>query len=1043
MSPALVAVVLGLSASAPAESADAPTLRYDQFRKKIEFEAEERREAQIAGLQRLLELDPDPGEVPDLRFRLAELYFETSRFYFFRSQELQGQATLNNSTGEPELSPGDRARLEELEAKRQRWVQQALEEYQGIRRDYPRYTRLPEVLFALGQSYWNLGKFQESVDVYAELIRKHPDSPLISEAWLAFGEFYFDQRDVNRALKSYQKAAEDRRSRVYGFALYKQAWCYYNRSEWRPALKKFRATVLYSQVASELSGENKIALGREAQRDYVRTYQHVGSSAQASAAFAELLGVDSCTEGRCKKLLESLADLWMESGNFDESAALYRQLIAMDTTDSRNILRQGKVVDLVSRGGSKRRVIAESKKLVAMMKELAGNASPELRQEAELVAEGTLRRLAQVWNKESRKTRSKTTRGYALTMYEDYLALFPDSEAAYELRFQLADIYFKMERFDAAATAYEKTVLADPDGKYVVDAANDNILAVEEHLRDLAVKPPSDTTDPQELHPQKRRLLEACDRYVKYVPPEKAEQLTIVKFKAAKVLYEYNRFDEAVARFEHIVKAHPDSDQAEPAANLVIDVHNLKEDWQALYRSASAYLASSQLVERRPKLRTDLQRYAQFAKFKLVQSLEKDVKDGRRDLNEVAKAYQEFYEEFPGSENADKALFNASVAWDKSGSKEQADLLRQRLLEEYPNSPLRVDVAYYLARQHEERTEFLLAARGYAGFAKKYPQDERARDALYNAAAFYSGTGRVRTAAKLRLRYLEIYGKTSGAEAEGADIYWTVATELERSGRIKIAADRYKDFVKAYPRDERVWDAMWHEARLRTRMRQIGAARRLEGEIERRYRIASRRGEAPASARRWMAQLRLRELQDEYRDYRNERVRAPSLRNPAPFQKSLRTKARMRDGLVRGYTDVVTEYSDAEATVQALLRIAQAWDVFVDAVVGLPCPRGIPRDACELVQQSLNETAAPARSAAVEAYRVCAQKSREVRVYSDAAKTCVSTLEERGVTVARVEPVVPITLGRSIWMPPTRGPMLRFGDRPTPVAPDRVAEVSP
>jgi aromatic ring-cleaving dioxygenase len=52
-------------------------------------------------------------------------------------------------------------------------------------------------------------------------------------------------------------------------------------------------------------------------------------------------------------------------------------------------------------------------------------------------------------------------------------------------------------------------------------------------------------------------------------------------------------------------------------------------------------------------------------------------------LRQVATAYQSFYEEFPKSENADKALFNASVAWDKVGEKQQANRLREKLVKEF------------------------------------------------------------------------------------------------------------------------------------------------------------------------------------------------------------------------------------------------------------------------------------------------------------------------------------------------------------------------
>ncbi|CAN0589512.1 unnamed protein product, partial [Laminaria digitata] len=201
--------------------------------------------------------------VPDLKFRLAELFYEKSRFYFFRGQEANDQSIRATSDNQKsQLVEDEKQNMRESKV----WLTKAMDIYRELRERFPKYKRTPEVLFALGQSYWNEGRYQDSINVYRDLIVGFRDSPLVAEAWIAFGEYYFSEGDVNRALKSYQKAAADKRSRVYGFALYKQAWCYYNMSEWKEALRKFKATVFYSQLAEQLSGENKFALGREAQK---------------------------------------------------------------------------------------------------------------------------------------------------------------------------------------------------------------------------------------------------------------------------------------------------------------------------------------------------------------------------------------------------------------------------------------------------------------------------------------------------------------------------------------------------------------------------------------------------------------------------------------------------------------------------------------------------------------------------------------------------------------------------------------------------------
>jgi hypothetical protein len=83
-------------------TAGGPTLKYEQFRRAIENKVAEKREEQIAGIKRLIDLGPPLEEVPDLKFRLAELYFEKSRHFFFEAQRSEDKALQSKNPGEKE-----------------------------------------------------------------------------------------------------------------------------------------------------------------------------------------------------------------------------------------------------------------------------------------------------------------------------------------------------------------------------------------------------------------------------------------------------------------------------------------------------------------------------------------------------------------------------------------------------------------------------------------------------------------------------------------------------------------------------------------------------------------------------------------------------------------------------------------------------------------------------------------------------------------------------------------------------------------------------
>ena len=985
-------------------TAGGPQLEYEKFRKRVELKVAKTRDKQIEGLTRLLSLEKSASpDAPNLKFRLAELYYEKSRYYFIRSQENDDAILRARSEAEKQ-----RLKQNKISAQKQsdRWNEEALNLYADIRQNHPSYERMPEVLFALGQSYWSRGQQDEALSPYADLIRNYPKDSLVPEAWVAFGEYYFDKGNIFKALKSYDKAAQNKRSRVYGFALYKQGWCYFNLAEWQEALNKFETTVLFSQLSELLSGENKIALGREAQRDWVKAYSHIGDAKNASTRIATLLDLQQCT-GRCLLLLEKLADLWLQEGFFKKASYLYAQLIDAEPKAIRNAIRQARVVELTDRTGDKKRASLESQKLVEVLLETRqliktvdqsklSVAKSDL-EEAELVSETSLRRLAQQWNNEGRKTRNYDTLGLARVIYEDYLRLFPNQKYAYGMRFQLADLYYKIEDYAKSAQMYKATIDAKPDGEHMAAAANDYILALELHIESSGVEPPeadSEDLSPKKLQPDYKRLVEACDLYTQKVSNDKADKLVAVKLKAARVYYDHSQFDEAIRRFEEVVSKHPKSPQAEVASNLVVDVYNLKKDWKSLLTTVRKYLSNQALLQGRPKLRQELRGFGEYASFSLVKQLEDDVKKNSGDLRLVARAYEDFYKEFPRSENADKALFNASVAWDRTGHKERAAKLRSKLLADFPKSALRVDVAYYVAKQHEERTEYLKAASTFRAFSSRYPKDQRAKDALYNASVFYAGTGKYVTAANLRKKYLELYGSKRTRSKDVATVKFAIAKDLESARRWRSAVDAYADFVKSYRVTEQGFEAWWSEINIRAkklgqRTKSDELAKKLLGTV-RWMRRSGRK--VPDNAVLYASLVAFKELDEDFREYSRMRLVTPSIRNPTPFRRSLKDKARSRDRLIAKYKKIVEEYKQAESSVASLYQIARSWDIFSGSLMAVPCPRGLTAQLCSDVKKQVQELAAPAHNNAVEAYKVCVLESNKLEVFTDYSQKCLQRL---------------------------------------------------
>ena len=145
-------------------------------------------------------------------------------------------------------------------------------------------------------------------------------------------------------------------------------------------------------------------------------------------------------------------------------------------------------------------------------------------------------------------------------------------------------------------------------------AAYDSVYAWDEVVRraeehgELKGESSTDLTKKLPIPPVKKELLDAAERYLKYLP--KGEKRVEVAYKAARIYYEYHRYDEAVFRFSEIALSYPDykfdnGDRAgEIAANLVLDSYNGLGNYQKVNEWARRFYANDKLAT--GKFREDL-----------------------------------------------------------------------------------------------------------------------------------------------------------------------------------------------------------------------------------------------------------------------------------------------------------------------------------------------------------------------------------------------------------------------------------------------------
>src|SRR5512138_2067304 len=227
-----------------------PALAFEQFRKAVEVQVSDKRREEISSLRRLIDLGGGSDEeTPRWYFRLAELLWEESQYFFFEANRRDDRLIALGTRGDPREIDRLMAEKRDLEVQQKKLRDQAVALYGAILKRFPKYPRLDEVLYFLAE---NLSKRNrndpDAIKAYGALIERFPKSRFVPDAWMAVGEFWFEKstgdartKNLRKALGAYQKAAEYQESSVYGYALYKQAWVYNNLAGCGQALDLFSA----------------------------------------------------------------------------------------------------------------------------------------------------------------------------------------------------------------------------------------------------------------------------------------------------------------------------------------------------------------------------------------------------------------------------------------------------------------------------------------------------------------------------------------------------------------------------------------------------------------------------------------------------------------------------------------------------------------------------------------------------------------------------------------------------------------------------------
>ena len=573
---------------------------------------------EIQGLESLFRTTPRraPDRVRIAR-RLAETYVELENAA--RRDKTQAEVKKNRA----EATKAGKVML--LARKK------AIAYYDLMKRQYPSYKQLDEVLYYLAYEYEQAEDLVNARKVYYELIQKTPNSKYIPSAYLAFGELFFGEAQSDPAKFELAKQAylevikyPPPDNKMFGYAHYKLAYVHWNQEDFPRALTHFKKTIEFA--AQYPTMPNAGPLANAARKDVVPVYALAGRPEAAYNFFHTLSGDKANENAKTFDMMDALGQNYLDTGYYAEAIALYQDLMRRDKGD-RYCQYHAKISEatLAMKSGNKDQIKKILDGQVAVFKEFKGGShNAESKVKCGNATAGLISETAMAWHLEAvgsggvRGTNDPKTMSLADYLYgqvvdnfsaDDFTKFeFPriakeDWPTIYKIKYHRADLLYAQKKWDECGPAFDAVVAENPTSAEAPEAAFAAVLCYqniydEMHKggkdrkgsgnmpggkKDEKAQSEADKYKPKEFTDRQKGMITAFDRYVCYIKPadndkEGKDQYVEVKYARARTYFESQHWEEAALAFRDVALNHADHEAGIFAANLYLESVNVLGD---------------------------------------------------------------------------------------------------------------------------------------------------------------------------------------------------------------------------------------------------------------------------------------------------------------------------------------------------------------------------------------------------------------------------------------------------------------------------------
>ncbi len=915
----------------------------------------------------LIERSRGQPYLPDLYLRLAELYVEEARYHYFIAFEGQKRRDRTVTSVQAKLLKD-----------------QAIAVYRRLLDEFPEFQDRDKVLFFISHEHRELGEYDKMLDYLRRVVEEHPKSRYRNESLLVMGDFQFDKGDLDAAEKHYRTILEGQESPTHAMARYKLAWVRINKEDFKGALGLFEDTIENLQEQPEVEkkgggvqggvaakGGNtqnqskvegtqvrRIDLRREALVDLVFPYTEVHKKPAKPLQYFRGLA-DSRTTYLAA--LSKLGRRWFVKGEYELASLVYRELLTLGADSEDSVEWAQKLYDGVIKNKKFDHVAHD----VALMGDvlsrrrydwrLGKKERDQLYKEFEAYA----RDLATKAQLEAESKKDLALYARAGDAYEQYLVSFAADPKAVAIRQNLAEARFAAKQFLAAGRAYEQVMDKVPEAErkeatYTAVVAFANALKEPGKLSRL------------DLVQARAGLRHAATLYIDKFP--KADNMAAVKFNFAKSYYDEGLFEEAAELFAALVGEYPSSSEASVSAELALDALRAREDFEELARLGKLLAGIPNLPQ---KIRDDVTAIVAGAEARALDVA--TLKAGAEGDGGAVDGLLEFAAQHKSSGLGEKALINAFVTARNTDDLEKVTVIGEQLLAEYPKSDAVPDVLATLGKMSAQAVDFERAAKYLEESARRRPRDAASLETLKLVGTIKASLGDM---AGARAAFDVVLAQAQSQQVK-RDAALGLAELMERGGDWGGAAQALataSDGAKSAAIDFRLGYALMRSGR------QGDAERHLESALATGRRRADDPEEADgaAGAAYYLGQ-------DYWEPFAGISFGGDRAEDGQTIKEKFAALAQFEEAMVQ-----VIQLQSPNWALAALGRLAAAYEHAAGFLENAPLPPGLDAGGQEKYRAALGARAADFRAKAKEAMSTCSSKAAELRVFSPAARACVS-----------------------------------------------------